>query len=108
VELKISKGPEKKYYNCDIQVSQPPKYVGGVANVILKTPDGTELFNSKTDSFPVRINVNNIFAVSRGTVIVTYTVYIPEEVEDLEGNKSIQQVEAVDEYKYDVTFTDAN
>ena len=76
--------------------------------VILKTPDGTELFNAQTDSFPVKINVNNIFAVSKGTVIVTYTVYIPEEVEDLEGNKTIQQVEAVDEYKYDVTFTDAS
>ena len=108
VEIKISKGPEKKYYNCDITVSQPPKYVGGAAKVILKTPDGTELFNAQTDSFPVKINVNNIFAVSKGTVIVTYTVYIPEEVEDLEGNKTIQQVEAVDEYKYDVTFTDAS
>ncbi len=108
VEIKISKGPEKKYYNCDISVSQPPKYTGGAAHVILKTPDGTELFNANTDSFPVRINLNNIFAVSKGTVVVTYTVYIPEEVEDLEGNKTIQQVEAVDEYKYDVTFTDAS
>ena len=98
----------EKYYNCDISVSQPPKYTGGAAHVILKTPDGTELFNANTDSFPVRINLNNIFAVSKGTVVVTYTVYIPEEVEDLEGNKTIQQVEAVDEYKYDVTFTDAS
>lgn len=107
VEIKISKGQEKKYYNCDISVSQPPKYTGGQANVVLKTPDDKELFNTTTDQFPVHINVSNIFGVSRGTVIVRYTVFVEQEVVDESGNVSVQNVEAIDEYKYDVTFTDA-
>ncbi|MBR3041018.1 MAG: Stk1 family PASTA domain-containing Ser/Thr kinase [Lachnospiraceae bacterium] len=107
VEIKISKGQEKKYYNCDISVSQPPKYTGGQANVVLKTPDDKELFNTTTDQFPVHINLSNIFGVAGGTVIVRYTVYVPQEVVDEAGNVSVQNVEAIDEYKYDVTFTDA-
>ena len=108
VELKVSLGPEPRYYDCNIEVAQPPKYIGGDARVVLVTPDGTELFNTTTDSFPVSINVSNIFAVPKGTVNVTYTVFIEEEVYDAEGNQSIQQVPAQDVYSYEVNFKDAN
>ena len=108
VELKVSLGPEPKYYDCNIEVSQPPKYIGGDARVVLVTPDGTELFNTTTDSFPVNINLSNIYAVPRGTVNVTYTVFIEEEAYDDEGNRSVQNVPAQDTYSYEVTFKDAN
>ncbi len=108
VELKISKGLEPKYYDCNIDVAQPPKYVGGDARVVLVTPDGTELFNTTTDSFPVGINLSNIYAVPRGTFRVTYTVFIEEKAYDAEGNETIQNVPAEDVYTYDVTFKEAN
>lgn len=108
VELKVSMGIEPKYYDCNIEVGQPPKYTGGSANVVLVTPDGTELFNTTTDSFPVSINVSNIYAVPRGTVRVNYTVFVEEEVYDADGNPSVQSVPAQDTYTYDVTFKDAN
>ena len=108
VEIKVSKGPEPKYYDCNIDVGQPPKYIGGDANVVLVTPDGTELFNTTTDSFPVSINLSNIFAVPRGTVKVTYTVFVEEEHYDDEGNPYTENVPAVDVYTYEVSFKDAN
>ena len=107
VEIKISLGQEPKYYNCNIEVTQPPKYVGGSASVVLVTPEGNELFNTITDSFPVNINVSNIYAVPRGTVKVTYTVFVEEETYDELGNRSIQNVPAQDTYTYDVSFKDA-
>lgn len=108
VELKLSMGPEPKYYDCDISVSQPPNYAGGSAHVILITPDSTILFDTTTDSFPVNINLNHIFMVPQGRVRITYTIYNEEEVYDADGNMSIQSVPAEDTYEYEVSFRESN
>lgn len=104
IELRLSIGPEPRYYDCDIWVETPPKYVGGMANVVLRTADGSELYNTSTTEFPVRINISNIYAVPKGVVSVTYTIYIPEEVPDGMGGVTVQNVPAEDTYTYDVNF----
>ncbi|MDD6732956.1 MAG: Stk1 family PASTA domain-containing Ser/Thr kinase [Lachnospiraceae bacterium] len=104
VDIKLSMGPEPRYYDCNISVDAPPKYVGGNANVVLKAQDGKELFNTTTTSFPVNINLSQIYAVPRGIVYITYTVYIQEEVPDGMGGVTVQNVPAEDTYSYEVTF----
>ncbi len=104
IDLKLSLGPEPKYYNFNHHVAAPPRYTGGTATVILTAPDGSELWNSTTASFPVQINLSNIYAVPKGTLTITYTVYVQEEVYDAAGNVTIQNVPAQDSYTYEVTF----
>ncbi|MCQ2518481.1 MAG: PASTA domain-containing protein [Lachnospiraceae bacterium] len=105
IEIKLSLGPEPKYYNCNIKVDAPANYSGGNANVVLKAMDGTELFNTMTSSFPVDIILNQIYAVPKGTVYITYTVYVDEEGFDEFGNPTLSTVAAQDTYSYEVTFT---
>ena len=104
VSLKLSLGPEPRYYDCNITVAAPPRYTGGIATVILSAPDGSELWNSTTSSFPVPINLSKIYAVPKGTLSITYTVYVQEEVYDAAGNMTIQHVPAEDTYTQEVTF----
>ena len=104
VSIKISIGPEPRYYDCNIMVAAPPNYTEGVATVVLLAPDGSELWNSTTSSFPVPINLSQIYAVPKGTLRITYTVYVQEEVYDAAGNVSIQHVPAQDTYEQEVTF----
>lgn len=104
VSIKLSLGPEPKYYNFNHYVAAPPRYTGGSATVILTAPDGSELWNSTTASFPVQINLNNIYAVPKGTLTITYTIYVQEEVYDAAGNATIQNVPAQDSYSYEVVF----
>lgn len=104
IDLKLSLGPEPRYYNFNHHVAAPPRYTGGTATVILTAPDGSELWNSTTASFPVQINLSNIYAVPKGTLTITYTVYVQEEVYDAAGNVTIQNVPAQDSYTYEVTF----
>lgn len=105
VTLKISLGPEPRYYDCNIVVQAPEKYTGGNATVILKTIDGqTELYNQMTSSFPVPINLSQIYGTARGIVYITYTVMIPEETTDADGNVYIQNVPAEDTVSYEVDF----
>lgn len=104
IDLKLSLGPEPRYYNFNHLVAAPPRYTGGTATVILTAPDGSELWNSTTASFPVQINLNNIYAVPKGTLTITYTIYVQEEVYDAAGNVTIQNVPAQDSYTYEVTF----
>ncbi len=104
VSLKLSLGPEPRYYDCNISVAAPPRFTGGTATVILTAPDGSELWNSTTASFPVQINLSRIYAVPKGTLSITYTVYVQEEVYDAAGNMTIQNVPAQDTYTQEVTF----
>ncbi|MBR6095184.1 MAG: Stk1 family PASTA domain-containing Ser/Thr kinase [Lachnospiraceae bacterium] len=108
VEIKLSRGQEKKYYDCSIEVSQPPKYQGGSANVRLLAPDGTELFNTTVDSFPTPINLSRIYGVSRGKVVVTYVITFDEEYTDENGNPATRPATAEDRYEYDVDFKESN
>ncbi len=105
VTLKLSLGPEPRYYDCNIIVQAPEKYTGGNATVVLKTIDGqTELYNQMTSSFPVPINLSQIYGAAKGTVYVTYTVMIPEETTDADGNTITQTVPAQDTVSYEVDF----
>ncbi len=104
IDIKLSLGPEPRYYDCNITVAAPPRYTGGAATVILTAPDGSELWNSTTTAFPVQINLSNIYAVPKGKVSITYTVFVQEEVYDEAGNMTIQNVPAQDTYEQDVTF----
>ena len=108
VEIKLSKGQEKKYYDCSIDVSQPPKYQGGNAKVFLLAPDGTELFQASVDSFPTPINLSRIYGVSRGKVVVTYIILFEEEYTDENGNPATRQSTAEDRYEYEVEFKESN
>lgn len=104
VDIKLSMGPEPRYYSCDLQVLAPPDYEGGVVNVVLKTPDGGELFNTTASSFPVAIKLTQIYGVSTGVVHITYTIYTEQEGVDAAGNPIMETVPAQNVYTYDVTF----
>ena len=104
VSIKLSLGPEPRYYDCNISVAAPPRFTTGTANVVLTAPDGSELWNSTTATFPVQINLSNIYAVPKGKLTITYTVYVQEEVYDEAGNMTIQNVAAQDTYEQEVTF----
>ena len=104
VTLKISLGPEPRYYSCNIMVQAPEHYSGGAATVRLKTLDGTELFYDAAPVFPFNINISQIYGVSRGVVEVTYTVMTQEEVVDENGNVVVQNVPAQDTVSYEVEF----
>ena len=104
VSIKLSLGPEPRYYDCNISVAAPPRFTTGTANVVLTAPDGSELWNSTTATFPVQINLSHIYAVPKGKLTITYTVYVQEEVYDEAGNMTIQNVAAQDTYEQEVTF----
>ena len=104
VTIKLSLGPEPRYYSCNIVVQAPEKYTGGAATIKLKTLDGTELYNEVSSIFPYNINISQIYGVSRGVVEITYTVMIPEEVDDGNGNIIIQNAPAQDTVSYEVDF----
>lgn len=104
VSIKLSLGPEPRYYDCNISVAAPPRFTTGTANVVLTAPDGSELWNTTVSSFPVQINLSNIYAVPKGKLTITYTVYVQEEVYDEAGNMTIQNVAAQDTYEQEVTF----
>ena len=82
----------------------PPRYTGGTATVILTAPDGSELWNTTVSAFPVQINLSKIYAVPKGTLSITYTVYVQEEVYDAAGNMTIQNVPAQDTYTQEIAF----
>ena len=108
VEIKLSRGEEKKYYDCDYSVSMPPDYQGGDAKVTLTVGDA-ELFNTTTTSFPVDIRVSRIFGNSKGKVRVVYTVMVDENTHDEAGNvNGTQKVPAEQTQEYDIEFRESN
>ena len=92
IEFRVSLGVEQVFYNCLTTVSAPPDYAGGDATVILRAPDGTQLWSTTTASFPLEINVTNIFAISSGEIIITYNVNEQQSVTDEAGNVTVQNV----------------
>ena len=93
IEYKLSLGVEQVFYNCYYSVQAPADYAGGDASVVLTGSDGTQLYSSTTSSFPVEINVTNIFAMSSGVVYVSYNVNENQEVVDDAGNTTVTQVQ---------------
>ncbi len=105
VTLKLSIGPEPRYYNCNIVVQAPEKYTGGPATVVLKTVDGsTELFHESAPVFPLNINISGIYGVSKGKVEVIYTVNQSKETQNPDGTVSIENVPVEEVVSYEVDF----
>lgn len=104
VTIKLSLGPEPRYYSCNTVVQAPAKYTGGPATIILKTPDGTELLHETSPIFPYNISLTQIYGVPKGIVEITYQVMIQEEVVDGNGNVTVQNVPAQDTVSYEVDF----
>lgn len=105
IEFKLSMGVEQVYYNCLTSVSAPPNYPGGDAVVVLKAMDGTQLWSTTTASFPVEINVTNIFAKSSGEIYITYNIIKQENVVGEDGSVTVQNVpELVTSDPIPVTF----
>ncbi|MCR5848931.1 MAG: Stk1 family PASTA domain-containing Ser/Thr kinase [Lachnospiraceae bacterium] len=104
VTLKLSLGPEPRYYSCNILVQAPEGYSGGTASIVLKTADGTELFNEITSVFPFNINLSQIYAVSKGIVEIRYTIMVEEQVVDENGNVISQMVPKENTFSYEVEF----
>ena len=104
VSIKLSLGPEPRYYSCNTVVQAPAKYTGGPATIILKTPDGTELLHETSPIFPYNISLTQIYGVPKGIVEITYQVMIQEEVVDGNGTVTIQNVPAQDSVSYEVEF----
>ena len=93
VEYRTSLGVEQVFYNCIYSVQAPADYTGGDAEVVLKASDGTQLFATTTNTFPVNINVSNIFGISSGQLYISYNVNQAQEVTDAEGNVTVQNVQ---------------
>ncbi len=93
IDLKISIGGEIAIYKCNIKVQAPSDYVGGNAEIILKTADGEQRlwYNSNITTFPVPINVSNIQSTSSyGTLILTYIKNEPVQVTGADGSVTTQ------------------
>lgn len=105
IEFKLSMGVEQVYYNCLTTVNAPANYPGGDAVVVLKAMDGTQLWSTTTGSFPVEINVTNIFAKSSGEIYITYNIIKQENVVGEDGSVTVQNVpELVTSDPIPVTF----
>ena len=107
VDLKISIGVEVATYNCNLAIQAPEDYVGGNAEVILSTADGTQLWYSQTvTSFPVAINLSGFSSsTAYGIVTITYVRSVPQQVTDADGNVTTQMVQDVAQKQENVQFT---
>ena len=76
-----------------------------VENISINTtPDGAELFNTTTSSFPVPIKLTQIYGVSTGVVVITFTIYVEQNTVDAAGNPITEMVPAQNYHSYEVTF----
>lgn len=107
VDLKISIGSEIQTYSCALQIQAPEDYMGGNAEVLLSTADGShQLWSSQNvTSFPVSINLSNFESpTAYGIVIITYLRSEPEVVTDADGNQTTQMSPAVAQVTQNVQF----
>ena len=108
VDLKLSMGSEAATYNCSLTVSAPDGYMGGNAEVILTTADGSKQlwYSDSVTSFPVTINVTNFESPSAyGIITITYPKQVPEVVVDADGNETTQMGVDVAQTHQNVNFT---
>ncbi|MBR1930780.1 MAG: Stk1 family PASTA domain-containing Ser/Thr kinase [Lachnospiraceae bacterium] len=84
VDIKVSMGPQKNKYKCNINIDAPtleeaPDYVSGSeVSISLVTDNGDVLLEKKTSSFPETANYYGLTS-SGGTITMTYTVQIAGE-----------------------------
>lgn len=108
VDLKVSIGSETVTYNCNLMIQAPDDYMGGNAEVILTTADGsTQLWYSQNvTSFPVSINLNGFESPSAyGIVTISYLKQVEEVVPDADGNETTQMGVDVAQTQQNVQFT---
>ncbi|MBD5471112.1 MAG: Stk1 family PASTA domain-containing Ser/Thr kinase [Lachnospiraceae bacterium] len=108
VDLKVSIGSEKVTYNCSLMIQAPTDYMGGNAEVILTTADGsTQLWYSQNvTSFPVAINLNDFESpTAYGIVTISYLKQVQEVVLDADGNETTQMGVDVAQIHQNVQFT---
>ena len=79
LEIRVSKGSEKRSYKCNASILAPtveeaPDYVTGTEVAVTLTADnGQVLLDTRTSSFPQAANYYNLTS-SGGTISMTYTV----------------------------------
>lgn len=108
VDLKVSIGSEVATYNCSLMVQAPADYIGGNAEVILTTADGSQQlwYSQNVTAFPVSINLNNFTSPSAyGIVIITYFKNEEQSVTDADGNQTTQVSPALAQTRQNVQFT---
>lgn len=108
VDLKISIGSEVATYDCNLMVQAPEDYIGGNAEVILTTSDGSQQlwYSQNVTAFPVPINLSNFTSpTAYGIVIITYLKNMEELVTDADGNQTTQVSPQVTQTKQNVQFT---
>ncbi|MBO5031701.1 MAG: Stk1 family PASTA domain-containing Ser/Thr kinase [Lachnospiraceae bacterium] len=108
VDLKISIGSEVATYSCSLMIQAPEDYMGGNAEVILMTADGSEQlwYSQNVTAFPVSINLNNFTSPSAyGIVIISYLKNVEELVTDADGNLTTQVSPALAQTQQNVQFT---
>lgn len=82
VDIKVSKGSDKKAYKYNGSIAAPsleeaPDYIGGrEIRLVLTTKEGQVLLDTKVTTFPQSANFYGITA-SEGTITMTYTVDLP-------------------------------
>lgn len=108
VNIKISKGPRPRSYSCNFSVMAPQdaEYNGNPVNVQLYGSDGTLLYSTTTNTFPVEISLEHIQSVANGQIIITYPVSITSLVIDDYGNEITAVTEEARNETHDVAFTE--
>lgn len=108
VDLKISIGSEIATYNCNLMIQAPSDYMGGNAEVILTTADGTTQlwYSQNVTSFPVAINLTGFESPSAyGIVTISYLKSVEELVTDSDGKQTTQVNQALAQTQQNVQFT---
>lgn len=108
VDLKVSIGGETVTYNCNLMIQAPADYMGGNAEVILTTADGTKQlwYSQNVTSFPVSINLNGFESPSAyGIVTISYLKQVEEKVLDADGNETTQMGVDVAQIQQNVQFS---
>lgn len=107
VDLKVSIGSETATYSCNLSIQAPSDYIGGNAEVILTTADGSQQlwYSQNVTSFPVSINLSGFTSSSAyGIVTISYLKSVEEIVTDSDGNQSTQVNQALAQTQQNVTF----
>ena len=89
-------------------VQAPEDYIGGNAEVILTTSDGSQQlwYSQNVTAFPVSINLSNFTSpTAYGIVIITYLKNMEELVTDADGNQTTQVSPQVTQTRQNVQFT---
>ncbi len=108
VDLKVSIGSEVATYDCNLLVQAPDDYIGGNAEVILTTSDGSQQlwYSQNVTAFPVAINLSNFTSpTAYGIVIITYLKNMEELVTDADGNQTTQVSPQAAQTRQNVQFT---